>query len=283
MRSIFRFVPPTSTPRAAISTDPSVFLLSGRPRTARRASWKSPPPEAAAYVAWRVATTLPRAGCRRARIRLYRAANYDELIDHPGRDRRFRVDVVRSRRRNARHRDHRPARRRPAASRATSRESASGRSSSSADAPLRPLSVPGRRRRRRLRRPRASDEHEPHLQPRRAAARRPWPASLPTIGVSWASRATSTSTLEREAHQAGRLRSRTTSGARTTRASSGRSKASRPTTTTSRWCAAASSMPRAYLELARPHDHDRPARSGPPHAERCRLELRRVDQVLPPR
>jgi predicted metalloprotease with PDZ domain len=40
-------------------------------------------PEGAAYAAWRVATTLPRAGAAPWDFGAYRAANYDELIDHP--------------------------------------------------------------------------------------------------------------------------------------------------------------------------------------------------------
>ncbi len=42
------------------------------------------PPRSRTYAAWRVATTLPRArGTRLHAFGLYRAANYDELIDHP--------------------------------------------------------------------------------------------------------------------------------------------------------------------------------------------------------
>jgi predicted metalloprotease with PDZ domain len=40
-------------------------------------------PEGADYRAWRVATTLPRAGAVAWGFGTYRAANYDELIDHP--------------------------------------------------------------------------------------------------------------------------------------------------------------------------------------------------------
>ena len=42
------------------------------------------PPSGRAYAAWRVATSLPRVrGTRSHAFGLYRAANYDELIDHP--------------------------------------------------------------------------------------------------------------------------------------------------------------------------------------------------------
>lgn len=41
------------------------------------------PPAGEAYADWRVATTLPRAGARPWGFGAYRAANYDELIDHP--------------------------------------------------------------------------------------------------------------------------------------------------------------------------------------------------------
>lgn len=41
------------------------------------------PPRGARYRGWRVATALPRAGARAFGFGAYRAANYDELIDHP--------------------------------------------------------------------------------------------------------------------------------------------------------------------------------------------------------
>ena len=72
----------------------------------------------------------------------------------------------------------------------------------------------------------------------------------------------------------------TTSRAKTTRASYGRSKASPPITTTSRWCAAASSI----LELSgarRAEHHERVARARAARPEPRRFELRCVDQVLP--
>ncbi|ODU71811.1 MAG: peptidase M61 [Lautropia sp. SCN 66-9] len=41
------------------------------------------PPEGPAYAGWQVATTLPEAGAPRHGFGRYRAADYDELIDHP--------------------------------------------------------------------------------------------------------------------------------------------------------------------------------------------------------
>jgi predicted metalloprotease with PDZ domain len=41
------------------------------------------PPAGDAYADWRVATTLPEAGARRHGFGRYRAADYDELVDHP--------------------------------------------------------------------------------------------------------------------------------------------------------------------------------------------------------
>ncbi len=41
------------------------------------------PPAGAAYADWRVATTLPEAGAPRYGFGRYRAADYDELVDHP--------------------------------------------------------------------------------------------------------------------------------------------------------------------------------------------------------
>lgn len=41
------------------------------------------PPDGAAYAEWRVATTLPRAGAEDFGFGRYRAADYDELVDHP--------------------------------------------------------------------------------------------------------------------------------------------------------------------------------------------------------
>ena len=41
------------------------------------------PPEGPAYAGWQVATTLPEAGAPRHGFGRYRAADYDELVDHP--------------------------------------------------------------------------------------------------------------------------------------------------------------------------------------------------------
>ncbi len=60
----------------------SVFLrVDGQEHRACEVLLEPPPlPDAAQ---WRVATTLPRAGARAHAFGLYRAADYDELIDHP--------------------------------------------------------------------------------------------------------------------------------------------------------------------------------------------------------
>ena len=106
------------------------------------------------------------------------------------------------------------------------------------------------RGRRRLRRPRASLEHEPPLQAatscrcRAMAEHRPTTTQLPRPREPRV-----LPQLERQADQAARRSCRTTSRAKATRGSSGRSKASRRTTTTSRWCAAASIDRRATCEL----------------------------------
>ena len=61
---------------------PSVFLLpEGREHAPCIVDVA--PPEGASYARWRVATTLPTAGAVPYGFGLYRAANYDELIDHP--------------------------------------------------------------------------------------------------------------------------------------------------------------------------------------------------------
>ena len=61
---------------------PSVFLLpEGREHAPCIVDIA--PPEGASYARWRVATTLQSAGAAAYGFGLYRAANYDELIDHP--------------------------------------------------------------------------------------------------------------------------------------------------------------------------------------------------------
>ncbi len=61
---------------------PSVFLCPDG-RADRGCEVEIAPPAGPAFAAWRVATTLPSAGAAEAGFGAYRAANYDELIDHP--------------------------------------------------------------------------------------------------------------------------------------------------------------------------------------------------------
>ena len=185
--------------RGAISTAPR---CSSAPRAAptRRARWRSSQPESRARRDWQVATTLPSAAARRTfGFGTYRAANYDELIDHPVEMASFARGYVRRRWRAARHRRHGPhpcgpgSRRRaiwrdlPVADRSLRRRVAWPRA-------VRSLPVPGHRSRRRLRRPRASLEHEPSVPTRRACPPGRRRASATTIAISWGSRATNTST-----------------------------------------------------------------------------------------
>ncbi len=51
------------------------------------------PPSGEEYAGWRVATTLPDAGARRHGFGRYRAADYDELVDHPVEMGRFTLDA----------------------------------------------------------------------------------------------------------------------------------------------------------------------------------------------
>ena len=55
------------------------------------------PPEGDDFADWRVATTLPRAGAQRCGFGAHRAADYDELIDHPVEMGRFALVELRSR------------------------------------------------------------------------------------------------------------------------------------------------------------------------------------------
>ena len=120
MHSTCRCAPPTSTPRAAISTDRACSCFP-RAATTRRASSTSRrrTDRRTPRGAWR--PRLPRDGAAERGFGAYRAANYDELIDHPVETGEFAWADFRRRRRPARDRDHRPPRRRPAAARARSR------------------------------------------------------------------------------------------------------------------------------------------------------------------
>ena len=61
---------------------PSVFLCPDG-RSGRACEVEIAPPAGGAFAAWRVATTLPSAGAAEFGFGAYRAADYDELIDHP--------------------------------------------------------------------------------------------------------------------------------------------------------------------------------------------------------
>ena len=130
-RSTCRCAPPTSTRRAATST---AAPCSCAPRAAKTtpAHVEIVLPRRPGVRQWRCATTMTRDGATRAGA--YRAANYDELIDHPVEIGRFRRLSLRGRRRSARGRDHRARHDdRPRHGwNATSRASANGRSISSA-------------------------------------------------------------------------------------------------------------------------------------------------------
>ena len=175
---------------------PRARALRGRHRGRRR-------PEAG----WRVATTLPRDGAAPWGFGRYRAADYDELVDHPGRDRRLRARRVRGRRRDARRGDQRPARHRPAPARGRPRAHLP-----LADRPLRrrtgqpgavrPLPVPGRGRRRRLRRARAPHEHRARHLAHRAAASRPRQRRRRLPRLPRAREPRVLPRVERQAHQA---------------------------------------------------------------------------------
>ncbi len=136
MRSTCRCAPPTSTRTRGYFNGPSVFLLPGRPR-ARAVRGRD---RAAGRRGLRATGASPRRCRALARppygFGPYRAANYDELIDHPVETGDFALATFDGRRRPARHRDLRPAARRPRrGSRATSRACANGRSTSSAARP----------------------------------------------------------------------------------------------------------------------------------------------------
>src|SRR6185312_8046597 len=147
---------------------------------------------------------------------------------------------------------------------------------------LRPLPVPGAGGRRRLRRPRAPRLDEPRLQARRIAAhRRPGPRRrLPDVPRSRQPRIFPR--VEREAHQA--------VGVHALRPVAGRLHAPplgvrghhvvlrRPFARAKRRRAGGT-----RARASRAHADDGPSHAGPALAERRRRELRRLDQVLPPR
>ena len=66
----------------AFFNGPSVFLRAIG-RESRACEVEIRPPRGARYRRWRVATALPRAGAKPFAFGRYRAADYDELIDHP--------------------------------------------------------------------------------------------------------------------------------------------------------------------------------------------------------
>ena len=191
--------------RAAISTGPRCSSVPKAAQT-RRARWRSRRRPAAHHRRWRVATTLPRADAPRARLRPLPRRELRRADRPSGRDRRFRLRAT-SMPAASRTRSRSPAATTPTcrASRAISRASANGRSTSSAT----PRSTATCSRSRRsatatavssIARARAFCAAATSCRSRQRRDRRRLPHA------SSASRATSTSTLERQAHQAGRLR-----------------------------------------------------------------------------
>ena len=286
MRSISPFAPRTSTPLRGYFNGPSVFLCP-EGRADAPCEVEIAAPEGAAYRNWRVATTLPRAGAAPWGFGCYRAANYDELIDHPVEMADFSLASFE-------------------AGGATHDIAVTGRIHADLDRlaadlaricqwqvdffgdgpgvprAVRPVSVPGGRRRRRLRRTRASHEHEPLLQAGRIAGTRRRADLGRLSSLPRAREPRVLPQLEREADQAGRVR------------------ALRPLARELH--APALGVRRHHVLLRRPRagakrrhrsaklpgtrrtdHHHRAARSGSARPERRRLELRCVDQVLPAR
>jgi predicted metalloprotease with PDZ domain len=230
----------------------------------RRARWRSSRRRAPRFA---LARSRPRCRARAPPwgFGAYRAANYDELIDHPVEMARFPACVLRGGRRGARHRDHGQGPRdldrlttdlgricqwhidlfggaqgcRAPFDRYLFQIAAVGdgygglehRTSTSLCCKRDELPAPGLRE------------------------------SPTTIGAFSASRAMNIFTAGTSSGSSRRRSRPTTSRARITRASCGRSKASPPTTTTSRSCAAASSIPKAISSSS---DRTSPACCGPP-------------------
>ena len=176
-------------------------------------------PTGKGYRDWQVATTLPEHGAPRYGFGTYRADNYDALIDHPVEMGRFAARALR-RGAGCRTRSRTPAPCRASTRRASTptwRGCATRRSASSDGARPRPrasavrsLPVPHRGQRRRLRRARASRVDRADLLARRAAggAREGQVGRaqqrLPDVPRPRQPRVLPQ--LERQAHQAGRLR-----------------------------------------------------------------------------
>ena len=217
----------------------------------------------------------------------YRAANYDELIDHPVEIGDVRDGDVRGRRRAARHRGHRP-RSAPTcrASRATSRASASGTSTSSAARrAARRRSIATCSRSLAVGDGYGGLEHRAStslaLPARRTAAARRGRTSATTISTSWGSPATSISTR----WNVKRIKP----------AAFAPYDLARENYTRQLWAfegitsyyddlalVRCGLIPRRALSRApRAHDHDGAAHARAACAERGRVELRCVDQVLP--
>ncbi len=217
----------------------------------------------------------PALGLRAVRGRRLRRA------DRPSGDgRAVRPRAVHGRRRAPRHRGLGAPRRGPAAARGRPRARVPVAGRALRRCAVSPLPLRGRRRGRRLRRARAPVEHEPRLPPRRAAARgrgrhrrrlpqlpRPRePRVLPRV--------------ERQADQAGGLRALRPRARELHAAAVG----VRGPDVVLRRPGARALRPRSARALPGapwPHDHDGAAHARPARAERRRVVVRRVDQVLP--
>ncbi len=142
------------------------------------------------------------------------------------------------------------------------------------------LRVPGDRTRRGLRRARAPGIHCAAVLPRRLAASPARSRSPTATAPSWACAATNTSTPGTSSASSRRPSYPTILRARTTPRCCGHSRASPATTTTSPWCASGLISQQDYLETLGRSITNLLRSLGPHETDRRGSELGRLDQVL---
>ncbi len=207
--------------------------------------------------------------------------------DRPSRrDVRVRARLVRGRRRAPRYRRHGPHPCRPGSRRARSspRLSVADRSirrRRGEPRAVRSLPVSDRRRRRGLRRARAPDEHEPSVPARQPARARHRQAGRRVRRLSRSREPRVLPQLEREKDQARGIRA-VRSRARELHAPAVGVRRHHVLLRRSRAGAQRRHRAAALPRARRPGDHDDVAHARPQRAKHRAIELRRVDQVLPP-
>ena len=241
-------------------------------------------PTGTAGARWRVATSMPRADAAPYGFGTYRASNYDELVDHPVEMGAFDLAAFRRGWRAPRHCDHRPSSRRPrpppgrhaahlpGADRFVRRCDVQPRAN-------RPLRLPAPGTRRRLRRPRASREHQPRFRTQQSASARRAASRRRLSQVARTGEPRVFPHLERQAHQACRIPAlRSLAGGlyhSTVGVRGNHLVLRRPDPGSLR-----TDRDRQLPGTARAEPDRIDARAGADSAKHCRIEFRRLDQIL---